>query len=106
MNLSSMRQITIHKSLTRPILMAGAERELVIVNATMMTALIFGIGFTKLTILAAIFLGTIGQFGLVMIGKRDAYMSKIYLRHIHYQPYYQAKGSRLARASLVRPSMI
>ena len=36
------RRIPIHPSLTRPVLLAGAERELVLVNGTIVAALIFG----------------------------------------------------------------
>ena len=40
------RRAPIHPSLTRPILLAGAERELVLVNGTIIAALIFGVDFT------------------------------------------------------------
>src|SRR5207245_4310234 len=39
------RRALIHPSLTRPLLLGGAERELVLVNGTIIAALMFGVGF-------------------------------------------------------------
>src|SRR2546422_10593484 len=39
------RRALIHASLIRPLLLGGAERELVLVNGTIIAALIFGVGF-------------------------------------------------------------
>ena len=39
------RRAPIHPSLTRPTLLGGAGRELVLMNGTIIAALIFGVGF-------------------------------------------------------------
>ena len=75
-----LRRIPLHRSLVRPILLGGAERELVIMNMTFVFALIFGVGLTKLTIIAALILGVGGQFVLLMMGKYDPLLSRVYLR--------------------------
>lgn len=105
MSRASLRQITIHKSLTRPILLMGVEREFMILNATLIAALVFGFGFTKIAMISAVFLASFGHWSLTWIGKRDSFMSRIYLRHIRYQSYYQARGSRLSQSPIVRPSI-
>ena len=38
------RRTPIHASLTRPLLLGGAERELVLANGTLIAALLFGVG--------------------------------------------------------------
>jgi type IV secretory pathway TrbD component len=96
-----LRKVPIHRSLIRPILLGGAERELVIINMTFVIALIFGVGLTKLTIISALLMAIVGQFVLVQMGKRDPMMSRVYLRHIKYNDFYPAHGSRLSRTPII-----
>lgn len=100
-----LTSLPIHRSLIRPILLGGAERELVIINMTFIVALILGVGLTKLTIISALFLLTVGQYVLAILGKSDPLMSRVYRRHIHYQAFYLARGSRLARPPIIHPSV-
>jgi type IV secretion system protein VirB3 len=95
------RRITLHRALTRPILLGGAEPNLVQINATCIIALLFGVGIHVLTVLAAAFLAIVGQWLLYTLGKNDPQMSRVYLRHIRYKAFYSARGSRLAKASFV-----
>ena len=41
----SLRTVPLHSSLTRPILLGGAERDLVIIEVSVIAALLFGVGF-------------------------------------------------------------
>ena len=41
----SLRTVPFHSSLTRPILLGGAERDLVIIEVSLIAALLFGVGF-------------------------------------------------------------
>lgn len=104
-NTTPLKAIPIHRSLIRPIMLGGAERELVIINMTFVAALILGVGLTKLTIISAIFLLTVGQYILITLGKNDPLMSRIYSRHIHYKEFYLARGSRLAGSNIIHPSI-
>ena len=100
------RRTTIHLSLTRPLLLAGAERELVIANGTTIAALIFGVGFHWASITIAAVLATLGHWGLVRAATHDPQMSRVYVRHIGYQDYYPARADVHARPAGVRPSMV
>ena len=99
------RRTPIHLSLTRPLLLAGAERQLVLVNGTIIAALIFGVGFYWASITAAIVLATVGHWGLTRAAKHDPQMSRVYVRHIRYQEYYPARAAVDAPPGYVFPSV-
>ena len=99
------RKIPVHPSLIRPLLLAGAERELVLVNVVVIAALIFGVGFYWLSLLIAFLLATAGHWLLVQAGNLDPYLSRIYKRHLDYEGFYLSQASTLSRPRLVRPSV-
>lgn len=77
----------IHRALSRPNLLMGADRELVLLGGLAAVILIFVV----LTWYAALFgvatwLVTIGL--LRMMAKVDPLMRQVYIRHISYRPYY------------------
>ena len=78
----------IHRSLTRPVLLGGAERAPAIINATTMLGIGLGPGFHWPNILLAIFLGTAVHMLLRWMAKRDPQFFVVYLRHLSYQPNY------------------
>lgn len=96
------RRIPIHRSLSRPILLAGGERELTMVNAITVVALVVGGGFTLPALVAAAVIGLGGQFALTRMARIDPQLRAIYARHIHYQDYYPAHASEHAPPALVR----
>jgi type IV secretion system protein TrbD len=99
------RRTSIHSSLTRPLLLAGAERELVLINGTAIAALIFGVGFHWASITVAIIFATIGHWVLTRVARHDPQMSRIYIRHVRYQEYYPARASVKASPAYVFPSV-
>jgi type IV secretion system protein VirB3 len=99
------RRAPIHTSLIRPLLLAGAERELVLVNGTMIAALIFGVGFHWVSLTSAALLATVGHWGLTRAAKFDPRLSRIYVRHVRYQIYYPARPSTGSPAAWVYPSV-
>ena len=99
------RRTPIHPSLTRPLLLAGAERELVLVNGTIIAALLFGVGFHWASITVAILLETAGHWGLTRAAKHDPQMSSVYVRHVRYQDYYPARAAVRAAPAYVFPSV-
>ena len=99
------RKIPVHPSLIRPLLLAGAERELVLVNVVVIAALIFGVGFYWLSLLVAFFLATAGHWLLVQAATLDPYLSRIYKRHLDYEGFYLAQASALSRPRAPRPSV-
>ena len=90
-----MRRIPIHASLLRPQLLAGGERDLVIVNATLAAALIFGVGGLVGVLLGSI-VGAAGHFALVQLAAKDPEFRNVFTRQIHQQPVYPAAASPLA----------
>jgi type IV secretory pathway TrbD component len=99
------RRTTIHASLTRPLLLAGAERELVLINGTAIAALIFGVGFHWASLTVAGLFATVGHWALTRVAKHDPQMSRIYIRHVRYQEHYPARASAKAAPAYVFPSV-
>jgi type IV secretion system protein TrbD len=99
------RRAAIHTSLIRPLLLAGAERELVLLNGTIIAALIFGVGFHWGSLGIAGLLATLGHWGLTRAAKFDPRLSRIYVRHVRYQVYYPARPSTAAAPAWVYPSV-
>lgn len=89
----TIRKIILHRSLLRPMLFAGGEKRLVLLNMTLIAVLLLGLGVHYITISLALFLATIGHWCLVQAAKADPMMSRIYLRHIQYQERYSATSS-------------
>ena len=103
--MDAARRTAIHMSLTRPLLLAGAERELVLVNGTAIAALIFGVGFHWASVTVAVLLATAGHWALTRAAKHDPQLSRIYVRHVRYQEYYPACARVQARPGYVFPSV-
>ena len=99
------RRTPIHQSLGRPLLLAGAERALVLVNGTLIAALIFGVGFHWASLGMAALLATLGHWGLTRAARHDPQLSRIYVRHVRYQEYYPARAAVLAPPPYVFPSV-
>lgn len=99
------RVSTVHQSLTRPILLAGAERQLAIANWIVAAALILGSGLHWYTIVLGAFLVTAGHWALVQAAKFDPQLSRVYIRHIRYQSYYPARAAISAPPPHIHPSV-
>src|SRR2546428_843377 len=99
------RRAPIHPSLTRPLLLGGAERELVLVNGTLIAALVVGVGFHLVSLTIAGLLASVGHWALTRAAKYDARLSRIYIRHVRYQPYYPARAPLKAPPAWVYPSV-
>lgn len=95
----------IHVSLTRPILLGGADRELTMINAIVIFALVFGVGLSWPTISIALFLGTIGQWALGAVTKYDTDFRRVYSRQVQLQSFYPATASFRARRPLIHASV-
>ncbi|RWG04121.1 conjugal transfer protein TrbD [Mesorhizobium sp.] len=89
---SNLMRARIHRALSRPNLLIGADRELVLLTGLAAVILIFVV----LTWYAALFGVTIWlvAVGLLrMMAKSDPLMRRIYLRHISFRPYYRATST-------------
>ena len=89
-------QHPIHASLHRPVLFAGAEPAVVIVEVSTAFALVFGVGFHVATLLLAGFYLTVVHGMMVWVAKQDAQMSALYIRSLgagdFYAPHAPIRG--------------
>lgn len=82
----------IHRALSRPNLLMGADRELVLVTGLAAVILIFVVLTSYSAVFGvAVWILIVGL--LRMMAKSDPLMRKVYLRHIAYNPYYRATTS-------------
>ena len=90
---STASRSAIHQSLTRPLLLAGAERAPAIANWITAAAIFFGGGLHWYTVTISALLVTVGHWALVQAANFDPQLSRVYVRHIRYQDYYPARAA-------------
>lgn len=89
---ANLQRVRIHRALSRPALLFGADRELVLVTGLASAILIFVILKTIAAILGVlIWILVVGI--LRMMAKADPLMRSVYLRHIKYRAYYRPTSS-------------
>jgi len=99
------RGIPVHRALTRPVLLAGADRELALANGVVVAALLFGIGLSWYTAGVSAALLVVGHWGLVLLAKHDPDLRRVYVRHVSLGAYYPAAPRERRRAPVVHPSV-
>ena len=92
----ALRRIAFYRSLARPQLLLGAERELVLVTAMLAAALVFAAQSLFAAIAGCTLWGG-GLYVLRRMAQSDPAMSRIYLRHIRYRLYYPARARTTAK---------
>jgi len=95
----------VHASLYRPVLFAGAEPAVVIVELSTAFALVFGIGLHVATVVLAILYVTVVHGVMVWVAKQDVNMTSLYVRSLSGRDFYAAHASIHAAAPVVRPSL-
>lgn len=86
--------------LWRPLLVMGAERELVGANAVLFLVLLIGVPSLWAKLLGLlVFLG--GHFGIRLASKKDSQMFRTFIRSIPYQDFYPARPSTRANPRTV-----
>jgi len=89
--MSTLRRTPIHRALHRPSLIAGGEREPVLVAAI----LCGGVAVSALNLVATVIgivVWLIAIAFLRMMAKSDPFMSKVYLRQLRYPAYLPARS--------------
>lgn len=85
--MAELRRLPIHRSLNRPNLLFGAERELILITGLIAFTLIFvSMSFPVIILGFMIWLIVAGL--LRLMAKADPMMSRIYMRHVKYKTYY------------------
>src|ERR1700689_1853843 len=90
---STASRSAIHQSLTRPLLLAGAERAPAIANWVTAAALFFGCGLHWYTVTLMAPPVTVGHWALGQAANFDPQLSRVYVRHIRSQDYYPARAA-------------
>ncbi|MBB5536331.1 conjugal transfer protein TrbD [Rhizobium giardinii] len=89
---SKLRRNRIHRALSRPNLLMGADRELVLITGLAAIILIFVV----LTVYSALFgiaVWIVVVAMLRMMAKADPMMRRVYIRHIAYKSSYRATST-------------
>lgn len=95
----------IHSSLHRPVLMAGVDRGLVIVEATLVTALVVMGGLDWRTLSVAALLVVVLHPAMAWATRADAAIAEVYVRSVGAQDFYPPVPSWRARPAPVRPAL-
>ena len=85
MNIEGLEAVPVHRSLVRPNLLSGCEREPFLLLG-MMTAMLVFVGFSMTSFAVAVLLQMIGTLFLQEAAKADPLMLGIYRRHIAVHP--------------------
>jgi type IV secretion system protein TrbD len=91
-DLAGLHRSRIHRALSRPNLLMGADRELVLITGLAAVILIFVV-LTVYSALLGIAVWVLIVGALRMMAKSDPFMRQVYVRHISYQPYYKPTTS-------------
>jgi type IV secretion system protein TrbD len=89
---SGLQRNRIHRALSRPNLLMGADRELLLLTGLAAVILIFVV-LTVYSAIVGIAVWIVIAGVLRMMAKADPLMRKVYIRHISYRPYYKATTS-------------
>lgn len=91
------RLLPFHRSLVLPTLLAGGERELVILNS-MVAFAIMSLATGPALATGAV-MGIVGQTIVVLMARHDPQMRAVYQRARFYRDYYRAQSSPWAAPS-------
>jgi type IV secretion system protein VirB3 len=89
---SSLIHSRIHRALSRPNLLMGADRELVLLSGLAAVILIFVV-LTWYAVIFGMMLWLVTIAALRMMAKADPLMRRVYLRHVSYKSFYRATSS-------------
>jgi type IV secretion system protein VirB3 len=88
----ALRKIPVRRSLHRPSLLFGAERELALLTGLVTFVCVF-VAMTPVVAIAGLVLWLVVIQLLRAMAKADPIMSKVYLRHIRYQSHYNPRAT-------------
>ena len=92
MTAPAARAIPLHRALIRPILVLGAERELVLSTALLAAGLIFSVHRWWSVVLGG-GLWLVGLAALQQMAKHDPLLSQVLARQLRYQRWYPARAT-------------
>jgi type IV secretion system protein TrbD len=84
----NLERARIHRALSRPTLLVGADRELVLFTGLLAVILVFVVlTFVSAVLGAVLWIVIVGI--LRMMAKADPLLRHVYVRHIKYRSYYR-----------------
>ena len=95
----------IHSALHRPVLMAGVDRGLVIIEATLVTALVVMGGLDWRTLSVAAVLILVLHPAMAWATRTDSMIAEVYVRSLAAQDFYPPVASWRARPAAVRAAI-
>ena len=90
--ISNLQRNRIHRALSRPNLLMGADRELVLLTGLAAVILIFVV-LTPYSALFGVLIWIVIVGALRMMAKADPLMRKVYARHTRYRHHYLPTSS-------------
>lgn len=90
--MAALRRTTITRSLLRPNLIMGGEREWVMFTALLAGGVVIS-AQNLISIIVAIPLWIVSLFFLRRMAKVDSQMTKVYFRQLRYRPYYAPRST-------------
>jgi type IV secretory pathway TrbD component len=95
----------IHASLYRPVLFLGVEQPVAILEATLVFALLVGVGLHVMTIVLGIVIISVIHPVMARLTTHDPDVTRVYLRSLGAADYYPAHSALMASARPVRPAL-
>jgi type IV secretory pathway TrbD component len=95
----------IHAALYRPLLFAGVEPAMAVLEAATAFGLVFGVGLHVATVLLAVFYLTIVHGVFVWVARQDPQMTTLYVRSLTTRDFYPPHGSIHGAPPPARPSI-
>lgn len=97
------RRAPIHLSLVLPALIAGVERRIAMIEATLASAFLLGFGLNTLTVATAVIIAFGVHPLLARVSKADPQALAVYARSLQHQPFYPRSVHPAAPSHLHQP---
>jgi type IV secretory pathway TrbD component len=95
----------IHSSLYRPVLFAGVEPPVAVLEFTTAFGLVFGIGVHVATLLLAAFYLTVVHMAMAWVAAQDSHMTALYVRSLTARDFYAPHGTVHGIPPAIAPSI-
>ena len=95
----------IHPSLYRPVLFAGVEPSVAVLEGTTAFALVFGVGLHVATVLLAVFYLTVVHAVMAWVATQDPQMTVLYVRSLSRRDFYPPHAGVHGAPPPVHPSI-
>jgi type IV secretory pathway TrbD component len=95
----------IHASLYRPVLFAGVEPAVAVLEGTTAFALVFGVGLHVATVLLAVFYLTVVHAVMVWVANADPQMTVLYVRSLAHRDFYPPQAGLHSAPPPVHPAI-